>query len=243
MTHSRFFKVSVVAAVCFGTTGSTAWGGSSDTNVTAALGVCTEIQGELHCSERRAYVADPGPAALAAPAYDPAPVTSETKPLAPASPAVVPPKGTSERGSLPETAVEARPAKKPVKPVAVEPLVKKDLDEKPVDPPSVQPDKASAAIPAVEEKPVVVPVMTWTLTAGNTVGRELQAWGQKCGWKVIWNMPQDWSVPAAASFFGDFESAAAEVITTLAGNGALVRAQFFQGNRTMVVTGPGTSAQ
>ncbi|MBV5332788.1 toxin co-regulated pilus biosynthesis Q family protein, partial [bacterium] len=121
--------------------------------------------------------------------------------------------------------------------------VKKELDEKPVEPPHAQPEKAAAEIPAVEEKPVVVPVMTWTLTAGNTVGRELQAWGQKSGWKVIWNMSQDWSVPAAASFFGDFESAAAEVITTLAGNGALVRAQFFQGNRTMVVTGPGTSAQ
>ncbi len=84
---------------------------------------------------------------------------------------------------------------------------------------------------------------TWTLTAGRTIGQELQAWGMKAGWKVIWTMPRDWTVPANTGFSGQFETAAADVINTLAANGALIRAQFYDGNKTMVVTGPGVTAQ
>ncbi len=98
-----------------------------------------------------------------------------------------------------------------------------------------------------ERKEVIVKPLPeqspWTLNAGQTVGHELQAWGVKAGWKVIWNMQKDWAVPASTSFSGDFSSAAAEVIKTLAANGALVRAQFYDGNKTMVVTGPGVAAQ
>lgn len=100
-----------------------------------------------------------------------------------------------------------------------------------------------------ERKEAIVPIKSlpalslWTLNAGQTVGRELQAWGVKAGWKVIWNMQKDWSVPASTSFSGDFPSAAADVIKTLAINGALVRAQFYDGNKTMVVSGPGVAAQ
>lgn len=89
----------------------------------------------------------------------------------------------------------------------------------------------------------IKPLPVWTLTAGRTVGQELQAWGAKAGWKVIWSMPKDWSIPASTSFTGDFPVAAAEVIKTLATNGALVRAQLYEGNKTMVVTGPGVAAQ
>lgn len=82
---------------------------------------------------------------------------------------------------------------------------------------------------------------TWTLTAGHAVGQELQLWGEKAGWKVVWNMSQDWSVPASVMFVGEFSDVAAEVIKTLASNGALIHAQFFEGNKTMVVTGAGAS--
>lgn len=87
----------------------------------------------------------------------------------------------------------------------------------------------------------IKPIPIWTLTAGATVGHELQSWGEKAGWKVIWNMQKDWSVPASTKFEGEFPVVAAEVIKTLASNGALIRAQFFEGNKTMVVTGPGVS--
>lgn len=94
-----------------------------------------------------------------------------------------------------------------------------------------------AAVPVPEVLPI------WTLTAGLMIGHELQKWGQKAGWKVIWSMSKDWVVPAPTSFTGDFRAAASEVIKTLAVNGALVRAQFFDGNKTLVVTGPGVTAQ
>lgn len=98
---------------------------------------------------------------------------------------------------------------------------------------------AGGALPiiAVANKPV------WTLTVGNAVGHELQSWGEKAGWKVIWSMPKDWTVPATTSFSGDFKSAASDVIKTLAANGALVRAQFYDGNKTMIVSGAGVVSQ
>lgn len=91
---------------------------------------------------------------------------------------------------------------------------------------------------------VIVPIKTiptWTLTAGHTVGQELQVWGKTAGWKVIWDMQKDWSVPASTVFSGEFPTVAADVIKTLASNGALIHAQFFEGNKTIVVTGPGVS--
>lgn len=96
-------------------------------------------------------------------------------------------------------------------------------------------EKASAPAPK--------PLPSWTLTAGRTIGQELQAWGAKAGWKVIWSMQKDWAVPASTVFTGDFKSAASDVIKNLASNGALVRAQFYDGNKTLVVVGPGVTPQ
>ena len=112
--------------------------------------------------------------------------------------------------------------------------------------PAAKPEPKEITIKAATPAAVIEPVQpapTWILTAGNTVGQELQAWAKKAGWKVVWNMSKDWSVPASTSFPGDFKAAASGVIQTLAANGALVRAQFFDGNKTMVVTGPGVAAQ
>lgn len=89
----------------------------------------------------------------------------------------------------------------------------------------------------------VKPAMVWTLETGRFVGQELKAWGEKANWKVIWSMTKDWTVPASTSFSGEFSEAAADVIKTLAANGAMVHAQFYEGNKTMVVTGPGVPAQ
>ncbi len=91
--------------------------------------------------------------------------------------------------------------------------------------------------------PAKLPQEIWTMTAGHSVGRELTVWGKKAGWKVIWSLSTDWTVPAAASFSGDFKTAASDVIETLVTNGALIRAKFWDGNKTMVVTGPGVPEQ
>jgi hypothetical protein len=92
-------------------------------------------------------------------------------------------------------------------------------------------------------KPALAPKPAWTLAAGHTVGKELQAWGEKAGWKVVWNMPKDWVVPSSTVFRGDFKAVASGVIKNLADNGAIIHAQFFDGNNTLVVSGPGVASQ
>lgn len=83
----------------------------------------------------------------------------------------------------------------------------------------------------------------WTLKAGETIGHSLRTWAEKAQWNVVWTLPRDWVVPGTASFTGSFPDAAENVIKTLSANGALVRAQIYEGNRTIVVTGPGTTQQ
>ncbi|AOI94163.1 pilus assembly protein [Burkholderia pseudomultivorans] len=64
---------------------------------------------------------------------------------------------------------------------------------------------------------------------------QLQSWAARAGWTVVWDVQQDWIVPNAATFVGDFVSAAQQVIEALASNGADIRADLYTGNRSMVV--------
>lgn len=89
----------------------------------------------------------------------------------------------------------------------------------------------------------IKPLPRWTLTAGHAIGQELKTWGAKSGWNVIWNLPRDLIVPSTTEFVGEFTTAAAEVIKTLAANGALIHAKFYEGNKTMVINGPGVVPQ
>ncbi|WP_249176446.1 toxin co-regulated pilus biosynthesis Q family protein [Burkholderia cenocepacia] len=93
---------------------------------------------------------------------------------------------------------------------------------------------ASAAVPiatAVPEKGIE----PFGLVAGKSIQSQLQAWAVRAGWTVVWDVQQDWIVPNAATFTGDFVSAAQQVIEALAANGADVRADLYTGNRSMVV--------
>lgn len=83
----------------------------------------------------------------------------------------------------------------------------------------------------------IKPLPTWTLTAGDAHRKDLEAWADKAGWKVIWNLSKDWIIPASTVFTGSFETATGDVIKTLAANGALIHAQFYEGNKTVVITG------
>jgi len=98
-----------------------------------------------------------------------------------------------------------------------------------------KPDLTGAFKPITKPEPP--PVQKWTLEAGETIGHELQKWGDKAGWKVVWGMQKDWTVPASTVFEGEFSKVAGAVIQTLAANGALIHAQFYEGNNTMVITG------
>lgn len=83
----------------------------------------------------------------------------------------------------------------------------------------------------------------WTLKAGVTISENLDTWSHIGGWKVIWSLPKDWIVPNETSFTGDFSDAAAKVIKTLADNGVLVHIGIYEGNKTVVISGPGLIQQ
>lgn len=93
------------------------------------------------------------------------------------------------------------------------------------------------------QTPIVNPVPRWTLTAGHAIGQELKNWGSQSGWNVIWNLPRDVIVPSTTEFVGEFKAAATNVIETLAANGVLIHAKFYDGNKTMVINGPGVVPQ
>lgn len=106
-----------------------------------------------------------------------------------------------------------------------------------------QPQPIAAITPVLNQPPIIKPLPRWTLTAGHAIGQELKRWGTKSGWNVIWNLPRDLIVPSNTEFIGEFPTVAANVIKTLAANGALINAKFYEGNKTMVINGPGVVPQ
>lgn len=100
------------------------------------------------------------------------------------------------------------------------------------------PAQSQATAPAEEEVPAVERER-WQLLAGHLIRQDLISWGKKSGWQVLWHLPHDWTVPTDTEFEGDFKDAAGAVIRTLAENGLVIRGQFFDGNRTLVVSGAG----
>ncbi|HEY0843443.1 toxin co-regulated pilus biosynthesis Q family protein [Methylotenera sp.] len=84
---------------------------------------------------------------------------------------------------------------------------------------------------------------SWKLHLGKLVGMELQEWAKAEGWTVVWQVPKDWNVAAETTFQGDFKTASSAVINSLANSGAIIRAQFHDLNKTLVITGPGVAAK
>ena len=87
------------------------------------------------------------------------------------------------------------------------------------------------------------PTPAWTIRAGYPIGLELKRLGAPLGWTVVWQMPRDVIAASTANFTGDFPTVVADVVKTLAENGALIHAQIYDGNRTVVVDGPGVTPQ
>lgn len=102
---------------------------------------------------------------------------------------------------------------------------------------------AAAGASSASPDPTIVPKQVWTLRQGYPIGQELEGWGKRAGWTVVWGLQRDVVAPSTTSFEGDFATAASDVIRTLAQNGALIHAQIFDGNHTLVVQGPGVPTQ
>lgn len=154
--------------------------------------------------------AKPAPQAEA-PKQDPAPTALEAKPVVtPAKPAPMPATHAALDGANPAAPAPASAAA-PSKPAA----------------------PASAAAKA--RKPAPPPPKPLVLVGGTSLEQQLNGWAKQSGWTLVWNLQQDWIVPAGARFEGGFVPAAKDVVESLAKNGVDVRADVYSANRTLVV--------
>ncbi|RWA55731.1 pilus assembly protein [Cupriavidus sp. UYMSc13B] len=64
---------------------------------------------------------------------------------------------------------------------------------------------------------------------------QLEDWGKRAGWKVLWNVPDTWIVPGDKAYGSDFAAAAQAVIEDLAANGADVLLDAWKDNKTVVI--------
>lgn len=103
---------------------------------------------------------------------------------------------------------------------------------------STTPEGGASTQPPAVSAPKPTP---FALKAGESLETQLQGWAAKAGWTVIWNLPNDWIVPGAATFTPDFETSANRVVEALSHNGADVRADVYTVNKTIVIHQAGGS--
>ncbi len=82
-------------------------------------------------------------------------------------------------------------------------------------------------------------VPVFSLMRGDLLLTDLQKWAKRSGWTIVWQVPEDWTVPNTTSFTGGFQQAVTQVIQALASNGANVHAVFHTANNTVVIGGAG----
>ena len=98
----------------------------------------------------------------------------------------------------------------------------------------------AAATPAAATDPAISPLKIWSTTpADKTLQNALARWAFVAGWQLFWELPQDYSVEAAASINGSFEDAITAVTNSLQQNDIPVSAIFFEGNRVLRIVAKG----
>lgn len=75
---------------------------------------------------------------------------------------------------------------------------------------------------------------TWRLTPGS-LKNQLELWTKLGGYQLVWSASKDFQVDAGVEMTGTFLDAVNDVITSLRNHGTPVRAQIFEGNKTIVI--------
>jgi len=89
--------------------------------------------------------------------------------------------------------------------------------------------------PFVAEGPLPIPRASLELRKGKPVAEQLQAYGKRAGWDVVWEAP-DYAVERDLTINGDFETALVEFLKGANEAGVNVRAVFYRGNKVVRVT-------
>lgn len=80
------------------------------------------------------------------------------------------------------------------------------------------------------------PVEDWLATEGSSVRSLLTEWGDKAGWRVIWNTDREYVLEAGAMFRGRFMDVSSALIRSFARARPAPWGTFYKGNRVLLVT-------
>ncbi|GAB5387235.1 MAG: hypothetical protein Alpg2KO_02030 [Alphaproteobacteria bacterium] len=89
--------------------------------------------------------------------------------------------------------------------------------------------------PAQPVQPMPQAPEEWIAPGGSTLKNTLVQWGDRAGWAIAWDSERDYRLEASATFYGDFETAAANLLRVFSVAQPPVRATIFRGNRVVVV--------
>ena len=80
------------------------------------------------------------------------------------------------------------------------------------------------------------PVEDWLAPEGSSLRELLTEWGDKAGWRVIWQTDRGYVLQAGAMFRGRFMDVASAIIRSFARAAPAPWGTFYKGNRVLVVT-------
>ena len=79
-------------------------------------------------------------------------------------------------------------------------------------------------------------VKDWVAAEGTTLRTLLLDWGDRVGWRVVWNMDRDYTLEAGAIFRGRFVDVAAALLRSFARAVPAPKGVFYKGNKVLVVS-------
>ena len=79
-------------------------------------------------------------------------------------------------------------------------------------------------------------VKDWVAAEGTTLRSLLLEWGDRVGWRVVWNMDRDYTLEAGAVFRGRFVDVAAALLRSFARATPAPKGVFYKGNKVLVIS-------
>ena len=76
----------------------------------------------------------------------------------------------------------------------------------------------------------------WVAAEGTTLRSLLMDWGDRVGWRVVWNMDRDYTLEAGAVFRGRFVDVAAALLRSFARATPAPKGVFYKGNKVLVIS-------
>lgn len=79
------------------------------------------------------------------------------------------------------------------------------------------------------------PVEDWLAEEGGTLKQVITEWGDKSGWRVVWNTNRNYRITAGAMFRGRFADVSSALVRAFARARPAPIATFYKGNRVLVI--------